>query len=101
MPTSWLMHITCVAPASARRAPGARAGDRLVLADVGDRADLLVDVGAGVDGDDRDARLVRRGERVLRAPVVGHRHDETVGFVATAASMSDDISTMSNVAGAE
>src|SRR4051812_47149746 len=44
---------------------GRAAGDRLVLADVGDRPELLIDVRARVQGDDRDARRLRLGERAL------------------------------------
>src|SRR5215217_4755719 len=64
--------------------PGALAGDRLGLADVGDRAELLVVLGAGVQRDDRDARGGRLLQRVAdrvgvrcgdRDPVdlLGHR----------------------------
>ena len=57
---------------------GTLAGHRLVLADVGEGADLLVDVGAGVDRDDRDPGIGGRGERVLQRVVVGHRDDQAV-----------------------
>ena len=72
------MHSTCVAAGVGEALAGSLAGDRLVLADVGDRADLLVDVGAGVDRDDRDAGVVGGCQRVLERVVVGHRDDEAV-----------------------
>jgi hypothetical protein len=52
------------------------AGDRLVLADVCDGAELLAAVGAGVDGDDRDARADRRIDGRLQRVRVGHRDHE-------------------------
>ena len=61
---------------------GALPGDELVLADVGDRAELLVDVGAGVDRDHRDAGVDGGEHRILERSGVGERHDEPVDALA-------------------
>ena len=61
---SWMTHSSLVAPASLNFLPGALAGDRLGLADVRDRPERLIVVGARVQRDDRDAGVGRLLERV-------------------------------------
>src|SRR4051794_15527804 len=62
---------------------GARglAGDRLGLADVGDRAELLEVLGARVQRDDRDAGGLGLGQRALDRVGVGDRHREAVDLL--------------------
>ena len=57
------------------------AGDRLVLADVGERAERLGLVGAGVDRDHRDAGLVGLGDDVLHRVGLGERDDQAVDLL--------------------
>src|SRR5262249_7603233 len=56
-------------------------GDRLVGADVGERTELLVPGGAGVDGDDRDPGRDRVLDRGLQRVGVGHRDHESVDLL--------------------
>jgi hypothetical protein len=56
----------------------ALAGDRLVLPDVADGAELRRPFAAGVDGDDRDAGVDGRLDRVLQGVRVGHRDHDAV-----------------------
>src|SRR4051812_11104684 len=62
---------------------GARrlAGDRLRLADVGDRAELLEVLGARVQRDDRDAGGLGLGQRALDRIDVGNRDREAVDLL--------------------
>ena len=68
--------------------PGALAGDRLVLADVGDRAELRRLVAAGVDRDDRDAGRDGRLDRLLSASGLAIETTRPSTFWSTAASIS-------------
>ena len=78
LPASWTTQSTFVAPVGGQLAAGALAGDRLVLADVADGAELRRPVAAGVDGDDRDAGVHGRLDRVLQRVGVGHRDHDAV-----------------------
>src|SRR4051794_10896809 len=57
------------------------AGDRLVLADMRDRAELLGLVGARVERDDRDAGVLGLGQRALDGVGVRDRHGEAVDLL--------------------
>lgn len=61
--------------------PTASPHDRLVLADVGERAELLGLRGAGVHGDDRDARLHGLGDHGLHRVRLGQRDDQPVDLL--------------------
>ena len=70
-----------MAPASLNFSPAPCAGRELVLADVGERAELLVEVGTRVGGDERDTGVDRGLDRVLNGIGVGERDGEAVDAV--------------------
>ena len=71
--TCWLRQSARRTPASASRRPGLEPGAVLDLADVGEHAEALEDVAAGVDRDDRDAGLHGAPDRGRQAVGSGSR----------------------------
>src|SRR6266545_2514184 len=74
------------------------ARDPLGLPDMGEGAELLELVNAGVDGDHRDARGHRLLDRLLERIRVGHRHDDAVDLLAH--RVVDQLRLLGRVAGA-
>ena len=78
---SWMTQSTFLTPAALSFAPAASPAIALGLPDVGDRAELLELLGAGVQRDDRDAGRLRLGQRALDGVRVGHGDRQAVDLL--------------------
>ena len=81
LPCSWMTQSAFLRPRLFSSLADRLAGHGLVLPDVGERAELLRELAAGVDRDDRDPGVLRLGEYGLHGLGLGQGDDDPVDLL--------------------